>query len=67
MSHKPEGHNSVSPYLIVREPEKVIEFLETVFGGELILEHHRSDGFRGGFIGPCGNSWWVGTQNSEAQ
>lgn len=130
MSYKPSGHPAISPYLVVKEPKLVIEFLETVFDGKLILEHKRADGslmhaevkiddsvvmlgqasggwqsqpsmihiyvpdaratyekalasgaksqqeptvsendpedkdLRGGFIGPAGNSWWVGTHRT---
>lgn len=130
MTYKPQYHNSVSPYLLVKEPAKLIAFLKAVFDGELILEHNRPDGtlmhaevriddsvvmlgqtsedwepqpsmvhiyvpdaektyqralqaggtsqqepkvsdsdpkdndLRGGFVGPCGNSWWVATHRA---
>ena len=32
MSHKPDGYPSVSPYLIVRDAERTLQFLEQVFG-----------------------------------
>jgi PhnB protein len=33
VEHKPEGYTSVSPYLIVNDAAKTIEFLKTVLGG----------------------------------
>jgi uncharacterized glyoxalase superfamily protein PhnB len=33
MTHKPQGHTSVSPYLIVDGARETIEFLGRVFGG----------------------------------
>lgn len=34
MSYKPTGHNSVSPYLIVKDAKKTIAFLKTVFDAQ---------------------------------
>lgn len=34
--HKPQGYNSVSPYLIVDGAKRTIAFLERVFGAELL-------------------------------
>ena len=34
MSFKPEGYNSVSPYLLVDGADRTIEFLKTVFGAK---------------------------------
>jgi PhnB protein len=36
-SHKPSGHNSVSPYLIVDGASGTIDFLKRVFGAEELL------------------------------
>lgn len=35
VSYIPEGQPHVSPYLIVKKPEKVIEFAQKVFGAEV--------------------------------
>ncbi len=32
MSWKPDGYTSLAPYLIVPDPEQVLQFCETVFG-----------------------------------
>jgi uncharacterized glyoxalase superfamily protein PhnB len=34
MMSKPQGYNSLSPYLIVENPDAVLDFCEAVFGGE---------------------------------
>jgi len=44
VSYKPRGHNSVSPYLIVRDTSAVVAFLRAVFGAELAREFHHPDG-----------------------
>ena len=36
---KPEGYHSITPYLIVKDADKLIDFLVTAFGGK---EIHRS-------------------------
>ena len=38
MSYKPEGHTSVAPYLVVRDPPGTIAFLQRVFGAQKLLE-----------------------------
>ena len=32
---KPDGYNCVSPYFIVDDPQRFIDFLKKVFDGEL--------------------------------
>lgn len=44
MSYKPRGFNSVSPYLIVAQPEDTLDFLKAVFGCEPFETHRNSDG-----------------------
>ena len=44
MSYLPENHNHVSPYLVVEYAEPVIEFLEDVFDGELIIHVPHGEG-----------------------
>jgi PhnB protein len=46
MSHhyKPEGYNSVSPYLVVNGADATISFLESVFGATLL--YRLADGER---------------------
>lgn len=34
MAHKPEGYPAVSPYLLVADPQAVLDFAEAVFGAE---------------------------------
>jgi len=41
---KPEGYNSVSPYLIVDEGQRMIDFLIEVFSGILLRKFNREDG-----------------------
>jgi len=36
-SYKPAGHNSVSPYLIVKGASRTIEFLKQAFGAEELM------------------------------
>ena len=33
---KPEGYNCISPYFIVEDPQRFIDFLIRVFSGELV-------------------------------
>lgn len=126
MNYKPSGYPSISPYLVVEDGQRLIDFLEEVFDGRVARRYERPDGSlkhaevriddsiimigetvgewratpsmihlyhpdvdavferalaagavvqqepaigtdgdtdkRGGFLGPCGNSWWVSTQ-----
>ena len=41
---KPEGYPSISPYLICRDAEGTIAFLEAAFGGILLRRFDRPDG-----------------------
>ncbi len=41
---KPSGYSSVSPYLMVKDALKVIDFLKKVFGAEDLRQHRRPDG-----------------------
>lgn len=43
-AHKPDGYNSVSPYLIVDGANETIEFLETVFGATELRKFPDADG-----------------------
>jgi len=36
-SYKPAGHNSVSPYLIVKDASRTIQFLKQAFGAEELM------------------------------
>jgi len=38
-AHKPDGYNSVSPYLIVNGAQATVDFLVEVFGGVLLRRH----------------------------
>lgn len=42
--YKPEGQNSVSPYLVVADLPVAVKFIKQVFGGKLTYEHRRADG-----------------------
>ena len=42
--YKPEGHSSVSPYLIVADADKALAFIKAVFGSEPDFIHRRDDG-----------------------
>lgn len=44
MSWKPAGYSSVSPYLLVRDAEATLQFLETVFGATRLRVHPRPNG-----------------------
>jgi uncharacterized glyoxalase superfamily protein PhnB len=44
MSHKPEGYNSVSPYLVVSGASATIEFLQRVFGAVELRRYPGEDG-----------------------
>ena len=44
MAYKPDGYNSVSPYLVVAEPEKTLAFFKAVFGCEPLRTHRRENG-----------------------
>ena len=44
MTHKPEGYNAVSPYLIVTDASRTIAFLERVLGGTVLRRFDDPDG-----------------------
>ena len=44
MTWKPESYTSVSPYLMVRNAEATLKFLEAVFGATRLRVHLREDG-----------------------
>ena len=41
---KPEGYCSVSPYLLCAEPQRTIDFLVAVFGGQILRRYEHADG-----------------------
>jgi len=41
---KPEGHNSVSPYLVVSDAAGTIQFLQQVFGATPLSQHAGEQG-----------------------
>jgi len=41
---KPQGHNSLSPYLIVDDAQATLDFIKAVFGAEPELIHRADDG-----------------------
>ena len=43
-SWKPETYPSVSPYLVVRGAESVVEFLQATFGAATLTRYDHSDG-----------------------
>lgn len=49
MGYKPEGHSTVSPYLIVADAEPALSFIKAVFGAEPLMVHRTS----AGNIGHC--------------
>jgi uncharacterized glyoxalase superfamily protein PhnB len=44
MTWKPESYSSVSPYLMVRDAQTTLRFVETVFGATRLRVHHRKNG-----------------------
>lgn len=44
MNWKPESYTSVSPYLMVRDAEVTLRFLEAVFEATRLRVHRREDG-----------------------
>ena len=41
---KPQGHNSLSPYLIVDDAQVTLDFIKAVFDVEPVLLHRGADG-----------------------
>lgn len=44
MTRKPDNYSSVSPYLMVRDAESTLSFLETVFDATRLRVHRRENG-----------------------
>jgi len=44
MTWKPDNYTSVSPYLLVRDAEATLGFVEAVFGATRLRVHHREGG-----------------------
>lgn len=44
MSHKPPGQTAVTPYLSVSDPLRLIDFITTVFQGELLERYTDESG-----------------------
>ncbi len=44
MTWKPEAYSTVSPYLLVRDAERTLGFLEAVFGATRLRVHQRDGG-----------------------
>lgn len=44
MSYKPENYNSLSPYLIVDDAEKLVELLKTIFNAKQLRRFEHQDG-----------------------
>ena len=40
----PEGYHSVTPYLIVKDANKLLQFLKRAFNGQVREEHRKPDG-----------------------
>lgn len=43
-THKPAGHNAVSPYLLVTDARAMLGFLQATFGAEELHRKARADG-----------------------
>ncbi|WP_167645854.1 VOC family protein [Mameliella alba] len=43
MSYKPDGYTDLSPYLVVPDPEAVLQFCKTVFGATRLRVFHDGD------------------------
>ncbi len=43
-SYKPKNYNSLSPYLIVDDAEKLVDLLKIVFDAKELRRYHREDG-----------------------
>lgn len=44
MSYKPDGYNSLSPYLVVDDPDAVMAFLERVLGAKRLRRFEDDEG-----------------------
>ena len=62
MTYKPEGHNYVPD--AKKTYQKALEAGAESQQEPVVSSNDPEDtDLRGGFIGPCGNSWWVGTRS----
>lgn len=43
-NYKPANYNSVSPYFLVEDPDKLIENLTTIFDGKVVNEYRTPEG-----------------------
>ena len=43
-NYKPTGYNSVSPYLVVKGAQKMVDFLKEIFEGEELRRYDNEDG-----------------------
>lgn len=41
---KPEGYNSVSPYFIVNDAQRMVDLIKGIFDGKELRRYERSDG-----------------------
>jgi len=44
MQYKPAGYNSLSPYFIVKDAQKMVELLQTLFDATVLRRFDRPDG-----------------------
>jgi PhnB protein len=44
MAYKPDGHSTVSPYLIIADAEAALAFIKAVFGVEPTMMHRTAKG-----------------------
>ena len=40
----PEGYHTITPYLVVKDADRLVEFIERVFGGQLKFKMQTDDG-----------------------
>ena len=41
---KPDGYHTITPYLIVEDADKLVEFIENVFDGQLLFKMENEKG-----------------------
>lgn len=44
VNYVPEGYHTITPYLVVEDAEKLIEFIQTIFDGKLVFKMSNDDG-----------------------
>lgn len=63
--HIPAGYKSMTPYLVMNNAKKAIEFYKTVFDAKAILERPVENQFYGDRSGsikdPYGHKWTIAT------